>query len=353
MKIVSSLKQIGEILTTEQCCVLCGHAQRRVIANEGRGGQKLTTGICTGCGLVQSLPVPSPQELREYYRSRYRSEYKNAVRPHRKHILRYSRNAIGRLQRLQHFTQAGQKLLDVGSGSGEFVYMARLAEFEASGLEPHEGYSDYTRGVFGIPVQTASLEEAQIAPASLDVVTIHHVVEHLPDPVASLSIINGWLREGGLIAIDVPNIEDTRRTVVNNFHYAHIYNFNHQTLVALLNKTGFELLPHPQHTGTVLVAKKVGAPSPALRTPMPENYQRLWQSLTAPELQRLGKRRSFLRFFQKCWRYPAEYLSALRVLDPRRIAEKEWYIHLKHRICMFWGVSESLEFMLMEMAAII
>lgn len=313
---------VGEKLQSGQPCKICGEHELEIVATRGRGGQHLTTGICTGCGLVHSYPIPTKEELDHYYSQNYRNDYKGVFTPQRKHILRYSRAALERLARLGQFAPKGLRLLDVGSGSGEFVYLASRAGFKAEGLEPHTGYSDYTRSTFGVPITTAVLEQAEIGAETIDVITLHHVLEHLQFPLTSLSILNRWLKPGGLIMVDVPDIETTHHSPTNRYHYAHIYNFNHDTLKAILSKAGFEVIDHPDYRGTVLCARKVGAPDPAKNIAMPENYQRL-KTLLAKEHAAVAYKRKkpLFRLLRKCWRYPSEIVVAALLGHPRRIAD--------------------------------
>lgn len=314
---------VGEHVQAVQACNVCHSHARRIVALQGRKGQALTTAICTSCGLVQSEPIPSPEELREYYRNAYRRDYKGTHRPKRKHILRYSRNAMTRLERLRPFSP-GKKWLDVGSGSGEFVYMACKAGFDAVGLEPHEAYSAYTRETFGVPVITAAFQEASIEPKSLDVVTLHHVLEHIADPYAALATIHGWLKPGGLLAVDVPDIDHVPRSFINHFHYAHIYNFGHATLRALLEKCGYTLEAACGREGTSLVARKTHAPDPQATIVMPEVYHAFWQKMATQDTGVKRRKRSVQRLLRRCVRYPVEYIQALSLGQPRQIADHVW-----------------------------
>lgn len=315
--------QIGEHVQAAEACNLCHATTRRIAALEGRKGQPLTTAICTHCGLVQSEPIPSPEELREYYRDRYRREYKRTYQPKRKHILRYSRNAIPRLERILR-ANPGRRLLDVGSGSGEFVYMASKAGFDATGLEPHEVYSAYARDTFGVPIITASFQEAPIAAQSVDVITLHHVLEHLADPFAAICTLHGWLKHGGLLVVDVPDIDRVPRRFTSHFHYAHIYNFSHATLRAMLERGGFTV---ESGEGTALLARRTGEPSLHPAKAMPEYYHALWGKLSANEGIALRKKRSVVRLWQRCGRYTWEYAQALCMGHPKDIADNVWKRH--------------------------
>ncbi len=313
---------MDEKIQSEQPCKICGGHDLEIIATKGRHGQSLNTGICTGCGLVHSYPIPSKQELDEYYSQHYRNDYKGVFTPQRKHILRYSKAALERLKRLGQFAPKGLRLLDVGSGSGEFVYLAMRAGYQAEGLEPHTGYSDYTRRTFGVPITTAVLEQADIKDESYDIITLHHVLEHLQFPLTSLSYLNRWLKPDGYIMVDVPDIETTHHSPTNRFHYAHIYNFNHDTLKAMLSKAGFEVINHSDFRSTILCARKVGAPDAPRLIAMPENYRRLRKALSIEHAAIAYRKKNPLkRLLNKCWRYPSEVLLAALLGHPRRIAD--------------------------------
>ncbi|MFN9003168.1 MAG: class I SAM-dependent methyltransferase [Alphaproteobacteria bacterium] len=303
---------LHQTIRSEVPCKICRGHNLEVIGTQGRHFQKLTTTICTGCGLIHSYPIPTKKELDIYYSKQYRREYKGAYTPQRKHILRYSRGSMRRIKQLLQFASQGQKLLDVGSGSGEFVYMASLSGFDVHGLEPHEGYSEYTRKTFGVPIITAPLEKADIAPESYDIITLNHVLEHLQYPLTSLSYLNRWLKVGGLLAVEVPNIETTHHSPINRFHYAHIYNFNHDTLKAMLEKSGFTVEAHPDFIGTTLFARKTGDPDPERIIAMPDNYQRLIHLMSKEvAANNYRKKKPLKRFLSKCRRYPLEFIEAM------------------------------------------
>lgn len=317
---------IGEIIHSTQACKICHSHELRVVATKGRHFEKLTTTICTGCGLVHSYPIPTEEELNAYYKKQYRSDYKMAYTPQRKHIMRYARNAICRIERLKQFTGTNVSLLDIGSGSGEFVYAAQLAGFDVRGIEPHEGYSAYTRKTFNVPIMTSTYQDADIAEESVDAITLHHVLEHLQHPLTALTHISRWLKYGGIIMIDVPDIEHTLHSPMNRFHYAHIYNLNHYTLKAFLTKAGFDLIDHPNNiSGTILCAKKVRKAEYDMEIPMPDNFKRLWSLLMqGSKAEHYKQKKPVKRFLNKCYRYPKEFLQGVYLWCPKRIVKREF-----------------------------
>lgn len=243
----------GQIFSADPCRA-CREAERQVIATQSRGNEPLTTVVCRGCGLVSHNPLPDPSELAMFYAQDYRVAYKGGFEPKRKHALRALRGAMARAERLRPFLGAGQRVLDIGASSGEFVYVMARHGFQASGIEPNQAYADFARRSYGVAVSTGGFEEAALGEASLDLVTMNHVLEHVADPWVALRRIHGWLAEDGLLFLEVPNLSATRKQAANIFHKAHIWNFTPETLLLVAWQCGFVALPgeNLQHTSVIL-----------------------------------------------------------------------------------------------------
>lgn len=240
-------------------CQLCGGTERQVLATRGRGLEPLTTVVCRGCGLVSHHPLPDPAEVAAFYATRYRVAYKGGWEPKRKHTLRALRGAIARAHRLAPLLRPDARVLDVGASSGEFTYVMQRAGFAARGIEPNLGYADFARRTYGVAVETGGLDDAQIAPASLDLVTLNHVLEHLADPWAALRRLGSWLAPDGLLFIEVPNLAGVRKQATDTFHTAHIWNFTPETLALLAWQQGFVAMTPEDLAGTSMVLRQRGA----------------------------------------------------------------------------------------------
>jgi len=221
-------------------CELCGNRHVELVATRDRDASPLPVVMCPHCGLVWNDPRPSAEALEAYYREEYRLDYKGTVEPKPKHTLRATRVAIDRCRRLRSELTPGQPVLDLGAGGGEMVYVLRRLGFDASGLEPNEGYARFARERLGVPVTSGRWQQAAIAPGSLSAVTLFHVMEHLDRPLEAMRLIRGWLRTGGMLWIEVPNVEAVCQAPTHRFHRAHLYNFNDATLMALGRCAGFD-----------------------------------------------------------------------------------------------------------------
>ena len=221
-------------------CPVCGAADAWRIGTRDRDGGPLNTAMCRQCGHGWTDPQPSAAELADFYARRYRAKYKRVIEPKRYHVLRAARVAAQRLRRLRQVAAAGRHL-DIGAGGGEFSYLVRHAGMKVTALEPNEGYAQWARKSYGLDVVTGTLESADFGSASFDSATLFHVLEHLRAPQAALRRIAGWLREGGYLYLEVPNLLDVAQSPRSRFHRAHIHHFTERTLAMVLAQAGFVL----------------------------------------------------------------------------------------------------------------
>ena len=244
--------KVGDTIKASSC-MLCGTSERTVVGTVGRGMKPLTTVLCDGCGLVSHDPIPSTAELDAFYAHAYRQNYKGVLKPKAKHSLRAQRSAALRAVRLKALIKPGSRVLDIGASSGEFVYMMGKLGFNASGVEPHDGYRQFGTQTYGIEVTSQKIEPAAFGEGVFDLITLNHVFEHLADPLDALASFRRWLAPGALLFIEVPNIEGVQKQRSNLFHYAHVWNFAPATLKATLALAGFEPIHSPKCNGTSLV----------------------------------------------------------------------------------------------------
>jgi 2-polyprenyl-3-methyl-5-hydroxy-6-metoxy-1,4-benzoquinol methylase len=161
------------------------------------------------------------------------------------------RNAQVALQHLERYTSshlAGRSLLDFGSGWGFFLSVAQEQGWKIQGLEPLPASAVYARATFGLDILTDTLRHDSFPPQSFDAITAFQVFEHLPFPGQDLRHLHAMLRPGGLILVEVPNIDtwSVRLLKARHRHFVqdHLNFFSADTLSQLLTQTGFTVVDH-------------------------------------------------------------------------------------------------------------
>lgn len=234
-----------------EACQFCGSQEHQPVSEKDRHGGYLDTVICMGCGIVTNDPIPSDEALADFYKTDYRKDYKGAAEPRMRQVWRNFGRIRDHIETYRDIYQDRKKCLDLGSGSGEFMFLARALGIDCVGVEPSVDYSAYCRDRLGLEVKTQTLEETEFKPKSFDLIRLSHVLEHMREPVRSLKVLHKWLADDGVLYVEVPNIaaEADLKMRGRLFHFGHIFNFDPFTLRLAAGLAGFEELPETKERG--------------------------------------------------------------------------------------------------------
>jgi SAM-dependent methyltransferase len=95
--------------------------------------------------------------------------------------------------------------------------------------------------------------QAPFPPASFDLITAFHVLEHLPDPLGALRAMLGWLAPGGLMIVEVPNADGLGARLFGRYWSGldfprHLVHFTPRTLGALVERAGGRVVARVHRT---------------------------------------------------------------------------------------------------------
>jgi 2-polyprenyl-3-methyl-5-hydroxy-6-metoxy-1,4-benzoquinol methylase len=179
-------------------------------------------------------PQPSWEELAPYYSSSYEPYDPSHG------ATSTDDEVVTRAQETGEFRHVkvapGARILDVGCGAGYFLRIANRLGAIAEGIEPSEVAAQRAKDV-GLSVFQGTLEDFadRFPDRQYDLITSNHVLEHVPEPVRTLSAMRRLLAPRGLIWIGVPNAACSFcQTMKGNWHSAdlpyHLMQFTPQSL---------------------------------------------------------------------------------------------------------------------------
>ncbi len=228
-------------VTTKRSCPLSGSHQATIIANRDRHGEPLRNVCWRESGFIGVDPIPI-EDVSEFYKTEYRQQYKGAFKPQNRHVLRAARCARDRYDRILKHLPVAQKLstLDAGASSGEFVYLMKSLGHSAEGIEPHVGYAQHAKTTLGLNVTNCTFAEFPARPATFQLITLFHVLEHLEFPVADLARLRELLDENGVFVIEVPNILYRGMKFSHKWHKGHLSGFTTNSLRLTAAAAGLE-----------------------------------------------------------------------------------------------------------------
>jgi SAM-dependent methyltransferase len=222
-------------------CHLCGCRKFELLSVRDRHGDPLRTVACWRCGLVAQETIAAPDELEQFYREEYREEYNGERSPSPRRVVREWHRARERFALLKSYLRPDDAVFEVGAGIGCNLKQFELAGHAAEGIEPGRGFAEFSRRELCCDVRVATLEQVTSS-SRWDLVLLVHVLEHLPFPKSALGQIRDFLRPGGRLYVEVPNLAAPHSGPGQLFHRAHLYDFTPWTLAALANASGFEVL---------------------------------------------------------------------------------------------------------------
>ncbi|GAA0877266.1 hypothetical protein GCM10009119_02340 [Algoriphagus jejuensis] len=112
------------------------------------------------------------------------------------------------LKKARRIRPEGKTLLDFGSGKGQFLAVAKNADWEGLGIETATERCNFASEKYQVKVLNTWYQGGKIADGNFDMITLNHVLEHLPQPLVFMAELLGEnLAKDGLVYIEVPRAD--------------------------------------------------------------------------------------------------------------------------------------------------
>ena len=134
------------------------------------------------------------------------------------------------------------RILDIGAGTGDFLLEAKNQNWDILGIEPNDKAKGIAVGKgikFGDPIE-------KLESNSFDVITMWHVLEHVPDVEHQVAELKRLLKPSGTIIIAVPNFKSYDAKYYKEFWAAydvprHLWHFSKTAIEKLFDKQNMNL----------------------------------------------------------------------------------------------------------------
>ncbi len=238
-------------------CILCGSGQSEEFAKVESFGYPLVYSQCENCGLIFQSSDASQAVDKDFYTETYRQIYQANVEPTKKDLWVQEKRALTLAALLQTLkVQPRNRILDIGASAGLLLEtfekalmsempqatMDHLSSGEVVGVEPGDAYRSYAeqRGL----KMFASLEDLLDSnPQKFNLISMIHVLEHLPDPVGTLELIRKeLLQDDGILLLEVPNFY-----AHDSYELAHLACYTPHTLQQALRQAGYHVFFFQRH----------------------------------------------------------------------------------------------------------
>lgn len=197
-------------------------------------------------GYLETSPQPSLDQLSIYYKNEdyisHTDSKRNIIEFLYHLIKRYSLNK--KLKLINSISEKGN-LLDVGCGTGDFLKTCLNDNWIITGIEPNEQAREIANTKTNNLVYKSEYLH-RLEKESFDVITLWHVLEHLPNLEEHIQLFNSLLKPNGKLIIAVPNFNSFDAKYYNSFWAAfdvprHLWHFSQDSIQTLFSNFNFNL----------------------------------------------------------------------------------------------------------------
>jgi 2-polyprenyl-3-methyl-5-hydroxy-6-metoxy-1,4-benzoquinol methylase len=207
-------------------CMLCGAAGESLYSAledhlfSAPGVWQLKQCTNAGCRLIWLDPAPVPEDLGIAYEQYYTHDgsatgpapiFRRACTWAHSRAAKVAAIVTGLYQESRRFKHMllsdlrPGKLLDVGCGDGQFLHKMSQQGWKGEGIDFDAEAVKRGREKHGLSLIAGDFQTAEFASGNFDAVTMTHVIEHVPDPVACLDKCRQLLKPGGRLVVSTPN----------------------------------------------------------------------------------------------------------------------------------------------------
>ncbi|WP_378180161.1 class I SAM-dependent methyltransferase [Aquimarina sp. SS2-1] len=194
--------------------------------------------------LLITSPRPDESDLAKYYESEDYISHTDGKRSFFEKLYHtVKKYALNRKVRLIEELNGGVgSLLDIGAGTGDFLVEAKSKMWQVAGVEPNQEAKALAKDK-GITLQS---DTANLESNTFDIITMWHVLEHVPNVPKQIEELKRLLKPGGYAIIAVPNFKSYDAKYYQSYWAAydvprHLWHFSENSIKQLFGKEGMLL----------------------------------------------------------------------------------------------------------------
>lgn len=194
--------------------------------------------------MLMTHPQPSLEKLPSYYESVDYISHTDGNKSVFEKMYQFVKGiALKNKLRLINSQSSKGRILDIGAGVGDFLSVAKNDGWETIGIEPSDKAKTIARNKGVSFVENLSELESN----SFDVITMWHVLEHVPDLENQIKELKRLIKPNGTVIIAVPNFKSFDAAYYGKYWAAydvpiHLWHFSKTAIQKLFAKENLELV---------------------------------------------------------------------------------------------------------------
>lgn len=196
--------------------------------------------------LLVTTPRPEDDNLSAYYESKDYISHSDSSNSLFDKIYQIVRNYTLRkkIKLVSSFELSEKLILDIGAGTGDFLVQCKKSGWKVEGVEPSKNARDLAEHKLGIKLKT---QISELGTEKYDVITMWHVLEHVPNLIDYVSQLNGLLKPKGTLVVAVPNHKSFDAANYGKFWAAydvprHLWHFSQKAIQMLFARESMKVI---------------------------------------------------------------------------------------------------------------
>lgn len=230
-------------------CLICDNKDISFLLNTKDhflSGETFSLFKCNSCGLISTFPAPDENHIASYYKSEKYISHSSKPATFFEFIYQGVRHfTLNKKADLTKKYAHGKKLLDIGCATGEYLQTCRKKGFDVFGVEPNQKARETAFANHGLIIEDLDGLNT-FKPATFDVISMWHVLEHVHDINERMVQLNRLMTEDGVAIIALPNSESYDAGYYKELWAAydvprHLFHFSKKSFTTLAEKHGFKV----------------------------------------------------------------------------------------------------------------
>ncbi|AOW22086.1 methyltransferase [Urechidicola croceus] len=199
--------------------------------------------------LLITSPKPKNEDLGKYYESENYISHTDSKKSLFDRVYQFVKSytiskKVKLINSLVEDSNKSKKLLDIGCGTGDFLVASKNNGWEVYGVEP----SEKAKKIAEVKLSSnISSKISELTIEKYDVITMWHVLEHVPNLIEYISQLKQLLKPNGTLIVAVPNYKCYDANYYGKFWAAfdvprHLWHFSKKSIQDLFEKENMKVV---------------------------------------------------------------------------------------------------------------
>lgn len=231
-------------MNTVKKCPICGHNSFEIFSS--MSGEIFQ---CEFCKLGFLFSIPRAKFLKKLYTAEYfnKQDSESGYKNYKKMRKALEKEGDRKINFMKKYVKNRTKLLDLGSGPGDFAIQTRKTNLKPEVLDISSWAINFAKKR-GLKGYVSDFGFGSLPKKKYEIITAWDVIEHFRDPLKSFRALNHIMAKNALLFLTTPNLNSLDRKILGRYWYGfkkipeHIFYFSPNSLKYLASITQFEVL---------------------------------------------------------------------------------------------------------------